>query len=148
LSRGAGESALGELLCGALVLVPGADLHRDAELVQRAPQEHTLDREAGEADIARRLQVDRVEAGGQVVRQIASGELAERLGPGPAGLARRTETTDRLAQFLHYSEADGLAADLDDQRLDPVVGASRLEPSEHVRDGRLMPGHDGRQRVW
>ena len=104
------EAALGELLGRALVLVPGADLQLHAQLVQRAAEEGPLDGQAGEAEVARRLEVDRVEGGGQVVRHVARGELAERLGPGPGRLARGAEPDDRLAQLLGRAEADRLAA--------------------------------------
>ena len=81
------EAPLGELLGGALVLVPGADLQVHAELVQGAAQERPLHGEPREADVARRLKEDRVERRRQVVRHVPGGELAERLGPRPRRLA-------------------------------------------------------------
>ena len=44
---------------------------------------------AGQPDIARGLQVDVVEGGGEIVRAVSGAELAERLRPGDRGLARR-----------------------------------------------------------
>ncbi len=81
------EAQLGELLGGALVLVPGTDLQMHAELVQGAAQERPLHGETREADVAGRLKEDRVERGRQVVRHVPDGELAESLGPRPRRLA-------------------------------------------------------------
>ena len=81
LAGRAGEPGLGQLLGRGLVLVPLGALEADAELFQRVVQEHLLDGDAGEPEGARRLQVDPVEAGGQVVGHVAADEVAEGLGP-------------------------------------------------------------------
>ena len=88
-------------------------------------QEQLLDRHAGEPDRPGRLQVDPVERGGQVVRHVAVGELAEGLGPGHGELARLAEHADRLAQLLHPGQPDPAAAHLDHEGADPVVPAAR-----------------------
>ena len=81
-------------------------LEADAELFQRVVQEHLLDGDAGEPEGAGRLQVDPVEAGGQVVGHVAVDEVAERLGPGHRELARLAEVADGGAQLLDLGQPD------------------------------------------
>ncbi len=138
---------LGELLGGALVLVPLADLEVGAELVERAAQEDPLHGDAGQPEVTGGLQADGVERGGQVVGHVGGGELAERLGPGHRHLARLGELADGLAQLLDDAQADGPAAHLDHQGPDPAVAARPAQPVQHVGQDQPVPGHDGRHRI-
>ena len=108
-------------------------------MVQRAAQEEPLHRDPGQPEVARRLQVDRVERGGQVVRHVAGGELAEGLRPRDGQLARVAELLDRAPDLLHRGQPDGPPADLRDQRLDPLVAASPAQAVQQV--GQPGPAH-------
>src|SRR6185437_13503235 len=100
-----------------LEFMPGPDLHRDAELVERAAQEDPLDSQSGQPDVTRRLQENCLERSRQVVGQVAGRKLTEGLRPGERRLARFAESQHGVAQFLHDAESDRAAAELDDQRL-------------------------------
>ena len=102
-------------------------------------QEQLLDRYPGEPDRSRRLQVDPVERGGEVVRHVAVGELAEGLGPGHGELARLAERADRFAQLLHPGQPDPAAAYLDHEGADPVVAARAPRAVDDVLHARLAP---------
>jgi len=77
LPGGPSEAALGQRVRRGLVFLPLGRLEVHADLVQRRAQEQLLDHDAGKAEAAGRLQVDLVERGGQIVRQVAARELAE-----------------------------------------------------------------------
>ena len=147
LPGGTGEAALGQVVGGRLVLVPFSALEGDADLGQRVVQEQLLDGHAGEPERARRLQVDPVERGGQVVGHVAVGELAEGLGPGHGELARLAEVGNRLADLLHPGQPDPAAAHLDHERADPVVLARSPQALDHVGQTQLAPGHERGKRI-
>ena len=78
-------------------------------------------RDPGQPQVARGLQVDPVERGGQVVRQVARREVAERLRPGHRRACRtRPNSATASPQFLHRGRARSAPADLGDQRADPA----------------------------
>ena len=147
LPGGLGVTALGELLGRALELVPLRHLEVRADLVQGAPQEHALDRDPGQPQIARGLQPDLVEGGGEVVLDVSGRELAERVGPRDRHLARRGELADRAAQVLHRGQADTAAADPGHQCGDAAVQPGPAQAVEDVGQDGPVPGRQRRDRV-
>ncbi len=87
LPVGVGESLLEKCVRGVLELVPLTDLGLHPSPIQGFPQEQRVDVQPGQHDVARGLQPDRVEGGGDVVGQRPGGELPEGLGVGHRGLA-------------------------------------------------------------
>jgi hypothetical protein len=142
-----GEPGLGELVGGGLVLVPPGALEVDAELAERVAQEHLLDGDAGEPERAGGLEVDPVESGGEVVRQVAVHEVAERFRPCHRELARLPEVADGGAQFLDLGQPDARPADLDHERPHPVVGGRTPQAGEHVLEPGPAYGEQGGKRV-
>ena len=128
-----GESALGEPVGGALVFLPLRDLVVQAELVQRVAEEQLLDADPGQLEFPGRLKVDPVERGRQVVRHVPGRGFAERLRPGHGGLAGPGELLHGGPQLLDPGQPDRPPAELDHQRLHPVIGSGPAQPLQHVR---------------
>ena len=108
-----GEARLGEAVGRALVFVALAALDTDAQPVQPGLEERRLDREAGHAKAAARLQPDLVERRGEIVVGQVGAAAAQRFGEADGELALAAEAGDRLAQLLHAGKACILIADLD-----------------------------------
>src|SRR5690606_18929180 len=106
-----------------------------------------LHHEAVEADVARGLQPDLVEGGGEVVALVARAELAEGLGEGDGELASGAEAEDGVAQLLGAGEAGAGAADVGDEAGDAVVGAGALEGGDEGLDGGAAAAERAGDRV-
>jgi hypothetical protein len=127
--------------------VPLRHLEVRAELVERAPQEDALNRDARQPEVTGRLQPDLLEGRREVVLDVAGGELAERLGPRDGRLAGLGELGDCAAEFLDSRQPDAPAAEAGHQDCHPVVVAGAAEPVEHVRQHHPVPGGDGGDRI-
>src|SRR5262249_3148602 len=77
--------------------------------------------EAGETEVAGRLDVDLVERGSEIVRAVARTGFAERLAERHRALAAGTKRLDGVAQLLDLSEPGSAGADVSDQRDHVVV---------------------------
>ena len=138
-----GEAVLGEPVRRVLVFVPLHHLDVQAELVERAAEEQLPHADPGKAEIPGGLEVDLAERGRQVVRQIAARHFTERLRPRHRRLSRGGEVGDGGPQVLDPPHPDGPPADLDHQRLHPVIGARPAQPVQHI--GEPGPAH-GQER--
>jgi hypothetical protein len=117
------EPPLGEDVGGVLVLVALRELGCDPGLVEHAPQERHLGGDAGDADVAGRLQPDLLEARRQDVRDAGVPELTEGLGPRDRDLAVVPHVPDRVLELLGLREAQHRPrpAELDHQGPDPGI---------------------------
>jgi hypothetical protein len=118
----------------------------DPRLLQRAGEERLLQRDAGQAHVTGRLQVDPVERGGQVVGDRSAPGLAERLGPRHGELARVAYGLDGAADLLGHRQPEA-AGHLDDEGLHPGVGARAAQPVQNVPQVGAAHRHEGRHRV-
>jgi hypothetical protein len=142
-----GKPGLGGEVHRRLVLVAPPDLRAHLVVFEDLAEERHLGDQAGEAEIARRLQPDLVERGGEIIGLGTGAEFAEALGKGDGELVRRPERLHRIAQFLCLPVAKGARrAKLGDQALDPLVAAGASQCLDDLQQGRLRAPGEAQQR--
>ena len=113
----------------------------DPQLVERAAEKGALGDEAGEADVARGLDVDLVEGGGEVVAAVAGTELPEGLREGHRGLLLRAEGEDGVPELLRGggSESPSSCPEGCDEPRNLGVVARLLQRVQHRAQGGAVP---------
>ncbi len=113
-----------------------ADLRLDIEVVQGLGQERRLQREAGEADAARRLEPELIHGAGHRDARRLVAETAEVGGEAVHRLARRAHRAQRLGQRLRLGDAEAGAAELDGDGRDARVVRRPAQGRQRLAQGR------------
>ncbi len=115
----------------------------DFQFFQRPGDERRFVHQAVEADVPRRLQVDAVEGGGQVVRAVPRTDLAEGFRPGYRRLAGLLENLHRVPDLLDLGQAEPAVADLGHQSHHAVVFRRPFQAVHHIPNTDGAGKHGG-----
>src|SRR5919106_872313 len=110
-------------------------------------QQRRLDQDAGQAEPAKRLQMDLVERGREVVTHGAGPELAEAVGMRVGELASVAKRRERRAQLLSLGEPRPLAVQAREQSLDARVPPGRLKRHGDLDQRRRLRQPESAERL-
>jgi len=117
-----------------------------AQLGERPLDERRLHDDARQSDVARRLHIDLVKSGRQIVSAVARTKFTESLRVGDREFLVRAKSLDRIANFLGLRHTHRSRADLGNHADDAIVAGSAVDGVHHVAQCLFFRQHQARCR--
>ena len=140
-----GVLGLGIKVERGLVLVAMIAVKAHSQLAQRVFHERRFHDDSRQSHISRRLKINLVKRGREIIRAIAGTELAECLRVSDRELLVRAESEDGVANLLSLRHAHRSRADPRNHAHDPIVIRSAVDRIDHIAQCLPLGRHQPRR---